>query len=72
MKLKLFGALGASALLINGCGGGTSPSDTSAADRTALVAQGQQTFRFDTFGDESKWTDVLQMEQVVSSVSPAQ
>jgi cytochrome c5 len=71
MKLKLCGALGAIALVINGCGGSSSPSDTSAADRTALVAQGQQTFRFDTFGDESKWTDVLQMEQVVSSVSPA-
>ena len=71
MKLKLFGALSASALLINACGGGSSPSDTSAADRNALVAQGQQTFRFDTFGDETKWTDVLQMHTVVSSVSPA-
>jgi cytochrome c5 len=71
MKLRLFGALSASALLINACGGGSSPSDTSAADRNALVAQGQQTFRFDTIGDETKWTDVLQMHTVVSSVSPA-
>jgi len=71
MKLKLFGALSATALVINGCGGGSSASDTSAADRAALLAQGQQTFRFDTFGDETKWTDVLQMPAVVSSVSPA-
>ena len=71
MKLKLFGALGATALLINGCGGSSPSPDSSGADRTALVAQGQQTFRFDTFGDETKWTDVLQMQTVVSSVSPA-
>ncbi|HWI38396.1 MAG TPA: c-type cytochrome [Burkholderiales bacterium] len=75
MKLKpasiLFAAFGTVATVMTGCGGGSSPSDSSAADRTALVAQGQQTFRFDTFGDESKWTDVLQMQTVVSSVSPA-
>jgi hypothetical protein len=70
MKLKLLGALGAITLVINGCGGSES-SDSSSADRAALIAQGQQTFRFDTFGDETKWSDVLQMEQVVSSVSPA-
>ena len=62
--------LGTVAAMMSGCGG-SSPSSPSGVDRTALVAQGQQTFRFDTFGDESKWTDVLQMEQVVSSVSPA-
>ena len=70
MKLKLLGALGATVLIIHGCGGSSS-SDTGDAERAALVAQGQQTFRFDTFGDESKWTDVLQMEKVVSAVSPA-
>lgn len=37
-----------------------------------LVAEGQNIFRFDTFGDESFWTDVLQMNQVIeSAVSPA-
>jgi hypothetical protein len=37
----------------------------------ALVAQGQSVFRFDTYGDESFWTDTLQLNQVVqSSVSP--
>ena len=34
--------------------------------------QGQQTFRFDTFGDEQLWTDTLRMHEVIqSSVSPA-
>jgi len=32
---------------------------------------GQTTFRFDTFGDEQLWTDVLRMHDVVSTVDPA-
>jgi mono/diheme cytochrome c family protein len=39
-------------------------------DNAALVAQGKQTFRFDTFGDETKWTDALHMDQVVAAVDP--
>ena len=36
-----------------------------------LVQQGQQVFRYDTFGDESFWTDVLQMNEVIETgVSP--
>lgn len=33
----------------------------------ALVAEGQNIFRYDTFGDESFWTDVLQMNQVIEA-----
>src|SRR5215216_6659401 len=37
------------------------------------VDQGQQIFRFDTFGDEQLWTDTLRLHEVIqSSVSPAQ
>lgn len=37
----------------------------------ALVAQGKTVFRLDTYGDESFWTDTLQLNQVIqSSVSP--
>ena len=37
-----------------------------------LVAQGQQIFRYDTFGDETFWTDVLHMNEVIETgVSPA-
>jgi len=32
-----------------------------------LVAAGQQTFRFDTFGDETFWTDALRMNAVIES-----
>ncbi len=36
-----------------------------------LLAEGQQIFRFDTFGDETFWTDTLRMHEVIqSSVSP--
>jgi cytochrome c5 len=36
----------------------------------ALVAEGKQTFRFDTFGDETKWTDALRLHEVVATVDP--
>ena len=45
----------------------------AATDETssALVAEGQRTFRFDTFGDEQFWTDTLHMNEVVEkSVDP--
>ena len=36
-----------------------------------LVKEGQQVFRFETFGDESFWTDVLKMNTVIeTAVSP--
>ena len=37
-----------------------------AAPDPVLVAKGQQIFRFDTFGDESFWTDTLHMQEVVA------
>ena len=33
-------------------------------------ASGQSIFRFDTFGDEQLWTDVLRMHEVIATVSP--
>jgi cytochrome c5 len=37
----------------------------------ALVAEGREIFRFDTFGDEQLWTDRLRMHEVIeSSVDP--
>jgi mono/diheme cytochrome c family protein len=52
------------------CGGGDHhrPPD----DDEKLVALGKKTFRFDTFGDEAKWTDTLRLHEVIaSSVDPA-
>ncbi|HEY3586479.1 MAG TPA: c-type cytochrome [Myxococcaceae bacterium] len=48
---------------IVGCGS----SGSSNADQ---IAQGKQTFRYDTFGDETKWTDTLHLDQVISTVDP--
>ena len=43
----------------------------AAAANAALVAQGKQIFRFDTFGDETKWTDTLRMhEAIAAAVDP--
>jgi len=45
-----------------------SPSDSGAT----ILEQGQQIFRFDTFGDESFWTDTLRMHEVIAkAVDPA-
>src|SRR5262245_31614397 len=33
----------------------------------ASIDQGQQIFRFDTFGDEQVWTDTLRMHEVIES-----
>ncbi|HEX6705569.1 MAG TPA: hypothetical protein VF169_12475 [Albitalea sp.] len=48
-----------------GCGG--SDDDDAAAAQAALVAQGKQIFRFETFGDEAKWTDTLRMHEVIAA-----
>jgi len=46
-------------------------SAVTAAMNPALVEQGKTIFRFDTFGDETFWTDTLRMHEVIrTSVSP--
>lgn len=52
--------------VVLGCGDGgpTQPSP-------GQLAQGKQIFRFDTFGDETFWTDTLRIHEVIESgVSP--
>ena len=55
------------------CGGGYgtgAPPATPSSDM--LVEEGRQTFRYDTFGDEAKWTGQLRMHEVVATaVTPA-
>lgn len=54
-------------------------SGFSPEERTPRAAQqdevkrrdGQEIFRYDTFGDEQLWTDVLKMHEVIPSVDPA-
>ena len=47
-------AIGFAALLV-ACGGS---DDDSQERQAALVLQGKQVFRYDTFGDEAQWTDL--------------
>ena len=47
-------------------------ADAAADLDPELVRQGKAIFRFDTFGDETFWTDTLKLHRVIrSSVSPA-
>src|SRR5476651_1789992 len=70
-KMAAFGTISAAAVLVSACGGSGSGQDNSAANaaaaNAALVAQGKQIFRFDTFGDESKWTDVLGLNATITA-----
>ncbi|MGH9242130.1 MAG: hypothetical protein ACRD3G_29130 [Vicinamibacterales bacterium] len=40
-------------------------------DAIARTNEGQAIFRYDTFGDEQLWTDVLRMHEVIPTISPA-
>lgn len=66
----LASAVGVAAAIASACGG--SSDNTASNDQAALISQGQQIFRFDTFGDEAQWTDTLRMHEVISAaVDPA-
>lgn len=58
----------ASLAILAACG---SDDDHPAEDDPKLIALGKEVFRFDTFGDEAKWTDTLRIHEVIaSSVDP--
>jgi hypothetical protein len=48
-------------------GDGRSSGSTGPTD--ALVAQGRQTFRFDTFGDQAFWGDTLNLNQAIAGAA---
>jgi mono/diheme cytochrome c family protein len=57
----------AAAVLIAACSGnGTAPLQAATPD-PALVAEGKQIFRFDTFGDEIQWSDKLRMHEIIAA-----
>jgi mono/diheme cytochrome c family protein len=58
------------ALGLAACGGGGGDNNNASVDQPpdpALAKQGQDIFRFDTFGDETKWTDQLRMHEVIAA-----
>src|SRR5678815_2266270 len=46
-------------------------TSASALPDTHRPLDGREIFRFDTFGDEQLWTDVLKLHEAVQTVSPA-
>ena len=71
--LQLTVTLGSALALVVACGGGseeaTAPEAAQARQDShgKLVKQGRQIFRFDTFGDERQWTDVLRLHEVIAA-----
>lgn len=59
-------AIGVTAAVVVACGGGAAVDDPDAA-QAALVAQGRDIFRYDTFGDEAQWTDALGLHEVIAA-----
>ncbi len=61
----------AAPLLLAACGGTENSDATAGKPTAALLAEGKQTFRFDTFGDETQWTRTLRMHEVIrTAVDP--
>jgi len=52
------------AALMVACGRNSGPTGPQPPD-PALAAQGKDIFRFDTYGDETFWTDTLRMHEVI-------
>ncbi|MDB5757548.1 MAG: putative lipoprotein [Burkholderia sp.] len=70
---KLLATAEVSALALSACGGSDHGLDQAqvVVPDARLLADGQAIFRFDTFGDESQWTDTLRMHEVIrSAVDP--
>jgi mono/diheme cytochrome c family protein len=64
VSLMVAGLLQAAALSV-------SDQPDQKAERRARPDAGQTIFRFDTFGDEQLWTNVLRMHEAIPSVDPA-
>ena len=56
---------------MSGFGPATTAQQLAGQSRTDRERTGQTIFRYDTFGDEQFWTDVLRMHEVVAMVAPA-
>lgn len=46
--------------------------DIISSNAQQMLADGRQTFRFDTFGDEAFWGDTLKLHEAVAQLSPRQ
>jgi hypothetical protein len=72
MTLRAHAALKlvAGSLIVLGCRESTTTESApvfAAGGQPAILASGKTIFRFDTFGDETFWTDTLQMHTVIAA-----
>ena len=67
LPLLILATIAAAVATVAACGGSDDDDDDNDAQDPALVEQGKQIFRFDTFGDEAKWTDTLRLHEVISA-----
>ena len=47
-------------------------NDVISQNAERMLAEGKQTFRFDTFGDEAFWGDTLRLHEAIAKLSPNQ
>jgi mono/diheme cytochrome c family protein len=69
-RQRLVWAAAAASLALAGCATVMVANRPRALSDTEL--KGQQIFRYDTFGDEQKWTDQLRLHEIVDKMTPAQ
>src|SRR3954463_9842646 len=62
MTIRYFSGVALIVATVSAVSCGSSTEDPTKAP--ARVAAGQQTFRYETFGDETTWTEALQLEPV--------
>ena len=68
-RMTLFAVLTLT-VVVAGCGGGSQPSEQPST-QARLIEEGRAIFRFDTFGDETQWTDTLRIhEAIAGAVDP--
>src|SRR5688572_33428298 len=72
--MRLLGAVTFIYVIVTAFSIGAAPETTTMQaeqSHEAKLREGQEIFRYDTFGDEQLWTDVLRMHEVLPSVDPA-
>jgi ABC-type dipeptide/oligopeptide/nickel transport system permease component len=56
--------------VMSGFGPAATAQQLAGQSRDDRERTGQAIFRYDTFGDEPLWTDVLRMHEVIATVDP--
>src|SRR6185503_9713471 len=52
-----------------GGGGGATTTDATIANATAMIDEGRETFRFETFGDEAFWGGQLGLHSAIAGAA---